>query len=350
MQDIGKGNGLRLEVNSEERAWEILAGLLDNEIEIESIDDLILGDWVKATVLIPEERYDSALNTYMMQGWQDAQRAIYRSYALVAKGTADGRVLSDLEKDNLELVVKVKSGSSDQEADLIDVLKEAAKGAVEKMEPEQIAIVLLVLILTWGGQSVLRTWLNNRKEERLAELSQASNKEAFQTISKAFETIQAVATDEGKMSVLEQATDEISVVKDLRDEAQKARASIVKHAAQTDASVNGVSIPADAGQNLTRESRSTATEEQKDGAYRVQKVDTQVPDGFRVFVENVETEEQFSASVQEVISSLSHREVIKEAEWSKVPVQLQINAKIYKGKVTDAVILRADKFETPDSE
>lgn len=341
---------MRIEIDSEERAWEVLAGLLDDQIAIESVDDIVLGDWVKTRVYIPAKRYDSALNTYMMQGWQDAQRAVYRSYALVAKGTSDGRVLSDLEKDKLELVVKVKSGSSDQEADLFGVLKEVAAGAIEKMTPEQVATILLVLILTWGGQSVLRTWLNNRKEVQLTELREATNKEAFQTVSKAMEAVETVATDRNKIAMLQDAAREVPVIDGLRDEAQKARTSIVKHNSQSDAIINGVNIPAEVGQSITRESRTSPTEERKDGVYRIQKVDTQVEDGFRVFVENVETDEQFSASVQEVISSLSHREIIKEAEWRKAPVQLQINAKIIRDKVVEALILRADKHVMPDDE
>lgn len=341
---------MKVEINSEEQAWEVLSELLDGNLHIESLDDLVLGDWVKATVLIPGQRYDSALNTYMMQGWQDAQRAVYRSYALVAKGSADGRVLSDEEKDNLELVIKVKSGSSDQEADLVGILKEAATGAVDKMEPHQIAIVLIVLILTWGGQAVFRNWLNNRKEEKLAELSESTNKEAFKTISKAFEAIQSVASDQKKVAALDEAQGQVPVVEGLREQAEIARASIVKHASQSDAEINGVSIPAEAGQKISRETRSSAKEERKDGVYRIQKVDTQVADGFRVYVENTADGEEFSASVQEIVSSLSHREVIKEAEWSKVPVELQINAKVNKGRVVEAVILRADKHETPKND
>ena len=242
---------MRVEINSEEQAWEVLSDLLDDKIEIESLDDLVLGDWVKATVLIPGQRYDSALNTYMMQGWQDAQRAVYRSYALVSKGSADGRVLSDLEKDNLELVVKVKSGSSDQEVDLVGILKEAASGAVEKMEPQQIAIVLIVLILTWGGQAVFRNWLNNRKEEKLAELSEGTNKEAFRTISKAFDAIQSVSSDQQRIAALDRAQEQVPLVEGLREQAEVARASIVKHASQTDAAINGISVPAEAGQKIS---------------------------------------------------------------------------------------------------
>jgi len=48
--------------------------------------------------------------------------------------------LTDDEKEKLELVVRVSSGSSDQQADLIDVTKEALVSAVEHMEPTHIAV------------------------------------------------------------------------------------------------------------------------------------------------------------------------------------------------------------------
>ena len=91
--------------------------LVNGELDTASVDELEFGDWVKSRVYIHGKRYDSALNTYMMQGWQDAQRALYRSYAITAKGAADARSLTDSEREKLELVVQIKSGSSDQEAD-----------------------------------------------------------------------------------------------------------------------------------------------------------------------------------------------------------------------------------------
>ena len=84
-----------------------------------------------------------------MQGWQDAQRTLYRSYAITAKGAADARSLTDSEREKLQLVVKIKSGSSDQEADLTDVLKEAVLAASTP------CIVLLRRCrkLGWHGES-----------------------------------------------------------------------------------------------------------------------------------------------------------------------------------------------------
>ena len=86
---------MSIAIDSEDDAWRILSQLINGKLDIASVDELEFGDWVKSRVYIHEKRYDSTLNTYMMQGWQDAQRALYRSYAITAKGAADARSLTD---------------------------------------------------------------------------------------------------------------------------------------------------------------------------------------------------------------------------------------------------------------
>jgi hypothetical protein len=334
---------MAVQIRSEDEAWEVLEGLVQGRIKVDSIDEIELGDWVKSTLYIPDQRYDSALNAYMMRGWIDAQAAIYRSYALVAHGEANGRLLTDSEKEDLELIVKVRSGSSDQEAELMDVIKEVLVGAVDKMDPTTLAIVIVGLALIWAGQATMRNWLNNRKEERLAE---SNNK----TMIKALETIQTVAAgDKDKQAVIQKAIEQQPVLQGLKAEADDAKQSLVRHASQTDAVVNGISVPAGAASALTTSSRTSSEETRKDGVFYIRKVDTTVPDGFRVHVEDMNTGESFQASVQEVMSSLEDRQIIQEAEWKKVPVSLQINAKVKKGQVLEAIILRADKYEQPEA-
>ena len=134
---------MSIAIDSEDDAWRTLSQLVNGKLDIASVDELEFGDWVKLRVYIHEKRYDSTLNTYMMQGWQDAQRTLYHSYAITAKGAADARSLTDSEREKLELVVQIKSGSSDQEADLTDVLKEAVLAALGKMEPTQNKILFV---------------------------------------------------------------------------------------------------------------------------------------------------------------------------------------------------------------
>ena len=343
---------MSIAIDSEDDAWRTLSQLVNGELDTASVDELEFGDWVKSRVYIHEKRYDSALNTYMMQGWQDAQRALYRSYAITAKGAADARSLTDSEREKLELVVQIKSGSSDQEADLTDVLKEAALAAVGKMEPNQIMIVVIVVVLFWAGGSITRHWISERaeskrvgEETKRAEIAAGSHKDANTTLLKALETIQKVAGDQTNADLIAKAIKEQPVLRTFADEAEVARHSMVKHASQSDAVVNGVTIPAAVGRAVTQETRTETVEERRDGNYRVRKVDTTVPDGFRVFVENLENQETFAVDVQEVMSPANDRVIIKDAEWSKVPVRLQINAKVKKGVAQAATILKADKVE-----
>lgn len=314
-------------INSEEDAWQTLNDLLAGKLILDSEDKIIFGDWVKASVYIPEKRYDSALSAYMMQGWVETQRALYRSYALVAHGEPDARKLTDAEREKLELVVTVHSGSSDQEAALTDIIKEVLTGAIDKMDPTTIAIVVISLALIWAGQSVWRTWISERREERVAE----TNSKAM---LKALDSIQvAVAGDAEKTKLLAKAIETQPVLSALKVEADASRMEIIKHNSSVDAEINGVPLPSDASTSLTKSSRTSPEEERKDGVYKVHKVDTTVPDGFRVHIENVETGEVLQANVQEIMSSLNDRKLIQEAEWSKVPVQLQINARVKKAKL-----------------
>ncbi|MBT6524703.1 MAG: hypothetical protein HOL57_01825 [Marinovum sp.] len=336
---------MSIAIDSEDDAWRTLSQLVNGKLDIASVDELEFGDWVKLRVYIHEKRYDSALNTYMMQGWQDAQRALYRSYAITAKGAADARSLTDSEREKLQLVVKIKCGSSDQEADLTDVLKEAVLAALGKMEPTQIATLLIVVVLSWAGGSITRHWISERAESKRAEIAAGPHKDANTTLLKALETIQKVAGDQTNADLIAKAIKEQPVLRTFADEAEVARHSMVKHASQSDAVVNGVTIPAAVGRAVTQETRTETVEERRDGNYRVRKVDTTVPDGFRVFVENVENQETFAADVQEVMSSANDRVIIKDAEWSKIPVRLQINAKVKKGVAQAVTILKADKVE-----
>ncbi len=333
---------MTITIETEEEAWTTLKGLMDGSIVVDDGNKIEFGDWVKATVYIPGKRYDSALSAYMMQGWVDTQRAIYRSYALVEHGEADARRLTEAEREKLELVVKVQSGSSDQEAALMDIIKEVLTGAVDKMDAKTIAIVTIALALIWAGQSVWRSWIENRKEERLAETSSKS-------MLKALETIQvAVAGDTEKTKLLEKVMKKEPILSELKEEADDARMDLIKHTAHVDAEVNGISLPTAAADSLTKSSRVASEEERRDGVYKILKVDTTVPDGFKVYLEAVDDGETFQANVQEVMSSLNDRKIIQEAEWSKAPVRLQINAKIRRGEVIEAVILRADKYEVEE--
>lgn len=343
MAETAREDGIHLE--TEEDAWELYRQLLENEVGYENLPKLTVGEWANVDVYIPAKRYDSAITPYMMNGWIELQRTVYRAYSLVHGGEAVANTLSDREKDRLELVVEVREGSSDQSVDIQALLEALSVSLVDKMEPNQILIAVLTLILTLGGRSVLATWLSNRKDEKLAELELLKTKEIQKAHLVSLETIAAVAgVDAERRSLLDRAASENPMIAEVRDEAERGRAALVKYVTKTDAVVNGVPIKAEAGQSLTSKTRSVPSETRLDGLYKIRKVDTTAETGFRVHLSDRDGKEVVG-DVAEMMTTLEDRRTIQEAEWSKVPVFLQINAKLRREQVVDAIIVRARAFD-----
>ena len=334
---------------SEEEAWELLRRLIETEIQFDRPPKLTVGEWAKIDVYIPAERYDSAMTPYMMQGWVELQRSIYRAYSLAQGSGPIARSLTDREKERLELVVEVKSGSSDQTVDVQGIIDAFIAAMVNKMEPQHILIATVSLILTWGGTSILNNWLATRKEIKLAEIEAIKTKDTAQAHIAALQTIAEVAGVERQRAVLlAKAGEEVPLVKALEAEADRGREALVKHVTRDDAEVNGVPISAEAGQSITSRVRMESVEVRLDGLYKIRKVDTTVATGFRVHISDKDGRE-LVGDVAEVMTTMEDRKIIQDAEWEKSPVFLQINAKERRGDYMDAKILRARKYD-PDTD
>lgn len=334
-----------LSISSEEEAWELLRKLVNSEVSFAQMPRLALGDWARVRVHIPASKYDSAITPYMMQGWIELQRSIYRTSSLLQGGVGSGRDLSDDEKNRLELVVSVKSGSSDQGVELTDLLSPLVSGMVDKMSPDQILIIMLTLIVAVASASVMRHWLSERKEIKLAEIESIKTKEIISGHKAALSTIAAVSEKEmHRYDLLLKACELAPVAGDIIAEIEKGREALVKSVSKGDASVNGVKIAADAAQSITPKTRVESEEVRLDGLYKISAVDTTVVTGFRVHLFDKNGRE-FFGDVAEVMTTLQDRDLIRDAEWKKIPIFLQINGRVRRDKIVEATILRAREYD-----
>lgn len=335
----------KVELYSEDQAWELLKLLVDDLWTVDKLPEIVVGDWAKIDVYIPGEKYDSAITPYMMKGWLEFQLSIYRSYSIAKGGEAEARTLTDAEKEKLELVVEVKSGSSNQSASTQAILEKLGTAMVERMEPTHVLIALLTLIVTWGGVSTFRTWQNNKKEIKLKEIDSLTTLEAVRGNTAALSSIvDVLASDRDRSNIVEQAAEKVTVVSKLNEEADKAIEGLVKYTSKNDAVVNGVAIASDAAQVLTTKTRMTSEYEIVQGIYKIRKVDTNVATGFRVHLADPAGVE-IVADVAELMTSLDDRDVIRRAEWEKIPVFLRLDVKKRRGQIVEATILSARKYE-----
>lgn len=149
-----------LDIRNDDDAFQILqdaiAGKFDNEVL-----QLNFDSWPCIHLNVKGGRYHSTITYSMMKALIEYQKVIYRTYAdLLNKGTSLN--LSAAEKKSLEVVFKVKEGSSDLLGDAAGAMTEFAKGAVGKMDSKQILITVLGAGLIWGGYHLASTHMNNQ--------------------------------------------------------------------------------------------------------------------------------------------------------------------------------------------
>ena len=339
----------QVHLETEDEAWNFLRDLLDEKTSFDELPKLTFGEWAKIDAYVPGAKYNSSITPYMMKGWVELQRSIYRTYSIAQGGSAEGRSLTEDEKDRLELIVEVKGGSSDQAVDIQAILENVADKLIENMGPTETLIAILSIVLTLGGTSIVKSWLASKKEVKLAEIDALKTTATVRAHTAALETIAQVAgVDRERRQLIEDASQKVPVVAALGAEADTAREALVKHLSKEDARINGVEIKSEAGRAVTTNTRVESSESRLDGLYTVRKVDTTVATGFRVHISDQKGTE-LVGDVAEVMTTIEDRKVIQDAEWSKVPVFLQINARMRRGKVSEAVIVRARSYD-PDTD
>lgn len=326
-------------IRSEDEAWEAIQELIDKRSTIQSVNALRFEGWPEITAYIPGARLNGALTPYMMEGFVDLQRAIYRSHAILTHEQANARVLSDYEKDRLELVVRVEEGSSDNTIDFWDIALQIGRSLVDKMDPTSIVITILGLGVLYAGQSAFRVWIDAQKEEKIAEI------QSKQVVA-ALDALQfSQQADVERWQIMEKVKGAVPKFVQLEDDANLAKQSLTRHLTKnTDATINGVTVPQDAGQRLTRGTRSNSKEVRLDGVYRIVKVDTRAEDGFRVRLENIDTGIEFEAGVQDALISQEQKTTLQQAEWGKTPVSTKINAKEKSGEIFDAIVVEVEPY------
>jgi hypothetical protein len=109
-------------------------------------------------------------------------------------------------------------------------------------------------------------------------------------------------------------------------------------------SIQGVSLSAAVAKEVSIKPRQSSTEVELTRIYRVAKVDTTVPDGFRVTLHDIKTGVEFSASLLDALVSGEHKALIRNAEWRKRPIKVSLTGRRRRGEIVDATITSVEEI------
>lgn len=322
-----------LKITSEDEAWEYLQRALEGDLPDNIVRTVDFEGWPRIDIYLPNTPVQSSLSPTMMAALIDLQKSLYRVHATVTAGDRSAR-LTKAEKERLEFRVKVEGGSSKLAIDLTEIARSWGVAALGRMTPEQTMIAILAAIVAIAGVTGLAMFLKYKTDTRKAELEQRGQEQLFD----AFKSLTEQDTERQRMWL--EAQRRVPLLAEVRDETNAAKTEILKAIADEGGGrVDGLQIDQDVANDLTTTTRRRADEERRRGLFRVDRVDTTTPDGFRVTVSAVDDDFTITASLMDALISDQHRARIQQAEWSKKPVVLELRLRTSRGRVLEATVV-----------
>lgn len=321
-----------LVVTNESQAFEVLESYLSG---LELPEGVSFDGWPSLKFRLTGEKFHGSLTPTVMKGFVDMQAQINKAFAKLKYGVPDTRKLSEEEKESIEIQVNVEEGSSLVEVNMDGFYAQVIQSVVHKVTPQELVFIVVCVALIWGGTTVMKTFLNNRKEVRKDEVKGESERAHL-------EAMKFMSEQETKRAeILSQAISKNEQLKSMDTYSHNAKADLLKSLASADTTeFADVVLDKEDLKELTTNARRSFRDIRIDGEYKIEKVDSTNPDSFRVQIREIKTDKRISCVVQDVFLEASeNKKCLQQAEWDRSSVRLTINAKELDGEISSAVIL-----------
>ena len=331
-------------VTSEDDALALLKSALDGDLPDASSTSIVWDGWPLVNIHLPNTPVEGSISPTMMAAFIELQESIYRSQALINTKSSDLRGFTQVEKDALEFRVEVKKGSSDYLANLAGSVGTIAEGLVNKMNATESFVAVLTIAVLLAGNKCLEAWLKERADKRKDESKSLETKQYLDAQK------ELMAHDERQTEVMIRAFRERPILEQVQHVIEPARQSLVQAIGdEKGGSFQGVGLTPRFTSEIATQHRQKSSIDEISGAFRVAFVDTTASDGFKVTFINLSDGEQFSANLQDILISDQYRTVIREAEWSKQPVEATFTVKKLRGKIVEATVREVKGANKPRS-
>ena len=233
---------LRLVVRSEDEAYALLAQA--NRGHVSAWSEIKFDGWPKLEIHLSGEKFHSSLTPPLMKGLLEFQKGIYQSFA-AAKYNNPTKRLSEDERKALEIIVRVVDGTSDVSVPFDQMAIEFVKAIAGKMDSTHVLIVALSFLVLYFGHSAFRTFLEHRKEVRLGEVSDATQRKMLETLE--FQSKQETE----RTRILTEAIGTRPQLQNIAAIAHDAQTELVRGVSEADeAKISGVSLSGKAAMML----------------------------------------------------------------------------------------------------
>jgi hypothetical protein len=298
--------------------------------------NLVLGDWVRIQIKLPTGEINSIITPPYMEAFLEIQKQLFQLAAFLKTGVANTRELTETEKQELSIIVRVTEGSSYLDSPLAKKIEKAISMMVGKMDGKQAVIVFLGVSLIAGSAWGVTSYLENEKEVRLAEIKSAEHREVLQNLSFANKAQVEVFTK--VLDVLE------NIGENGRRAARAALAAndaLVRAASKTTQSeIQGQPLSAGAAESLRATTRKETKPRIVTVDMRVVRWDTTNDDETGIVLRNPLTDEDFRITIPDSLFAAETRSKLHAAVNSREFVRVEALVKEADGEVKSFDFLR----------
>lgn len=327
-----------IEIENEEDVWKLLEEVSKSGFPEDLRPHIVWKTWPNLEIYLPHTVVEGSISTTMMQPFIELQQSIYRTHSLLSTGSDDLRTLSRAEREQFEIRVKVKEGSSWYQVALEKTLAKLGNDIITKMTGTELVIMVCVLALIYAGKLSYEAYLKHKAEIKKAVSSDETTRQLLQNYQNQLEH------DTKRYELLVRAVEARPVLKQVQASADAAKDEFVKAIAdESGGSLNGIQLGKDVAIEISSTNRQQGADAKIAGRYLVAKVDTTVDDGFRVTLEDIKTGEQITASLFDAVISEEHKAAIQKAEWSKKSIFVEMTARRLRGRHQNAKIVSVGK-------
>lgn len=316
-------------IRSEEQAFELLRAVLADELTDQN-PVIHFEGWPILTLRYEGKGFESTITPDIAEALLALQTAMNRAYARAVHDSGSARSLTDVERRQLQILAKVDKGSSLITIDLGKWGEALASALKDKMTSKSVAVTILGVAVIAGSVIAHKDYLQTKASIVLAE-NETKAKTAMTTAETERLKIMAGA--------LEQAAD----LKHAAQDFNEARRKVLKAGGDAKSvTMQGVELTGAEARKIASAPRAESEDVQLNGHYVILKVDWQLQDEAKLTLSSQDGRGQFVAKFRVMTLAQDQKTKLKEAEWERKPLYMQINGTKLRGEITTATIIAAE--------
>lgn len=339
-------------LQTEEDAWGFLDWLRLQDQE-STLEDLSLSspEWAKLSLTYKGKAYNSTITPSIMEALLTLQGSIHRLYALAKYGEERAVRLTNSDRGNTELVVQVLPGSSELGIDGTQIASHFLDVVGHSMNDVEVMAVVISALLMFFGAGFIKLAIEQRGKLKIKELElKAKETEATDRAAERAEAVRqtiALSQEETKRAeIIATASQRFPKIVLVQAEAAKVAEATLKSIARSETlEVQGLSISGPVAADIITTPRSSADMVTVRSIFQIMAVDSSAVDGFRARLKDVESGDVFSATLKDVFLSEREGETVQQAFWAKRLVRLELDARLLRGQIKDAEIVKATMLD-----